>query len=496
MSVEREVKLGASPAFAVPDLAGVVEGLRVVRRPNATLHTIYYDAPDLRLLRWGTSLRYREGQGWTVKLPPSERADVLHREEIEFPGDGGVVPPDALDLLAAYRRSADVQPVLRLRTERRTWELRDPAGRVLAEVLDDSVEIVSGTPIHARFRELEVEQQAEGAEALVAAVVARLRVAGAGAPDPTPKPIRALGPIASAPADVVVGELPPNPTAGEVVRRAIASSVVHLVRHDPVVRLDTDPEGVHQARVATRRLRSDLRTFGPLVDPEATRAIRAELGWLAEALGEARDADVLLDRIRARVATLGPSEAPAATHVVGALEHRDKEAHAALIEAVRSPRYTALLEVLVDAANAPPLRPEASALAADVLPGLVRDPWRKLRKAVDRAGADAADAVLHGIRIRAKRTRYAAEAVAPVVGETARRFAKAAARLQDELGEHQDAVVAQAWLRGWAAEQASVDEAFAAGMLAGLEDAAARASRSIWRRAWKGLDRRSLRSWM
>jgi CHAD domain-containing protein len=280
------------------------------------------------------------------------------------------------------------------------------------------------------------------------------------------------------------------------VRRAIASSVVHLVRHDPVVRLDTDPEGVHQARVATRRLRSDRRTFGPRVDPEAMRAIRAELGWLAEALGEARDADVLLDRIRARVATLGPSEAPAATHVVGALEHRDKEAHAALIEAVRSPRYTALLEVLVDAANAPPLRPEASALAADVLPGLVRDPWRKLRKAVDRAGADAADAVLHGIRIRAKRTRYAAEAVAPVVGETARRFAKAAARLQDELGEHQDAVVAQAWLRGWAAEQASVDEAFAAGMLAGLEDAAARASRSIWRRAWKGLDRRSLRSWM
>ena len=496
MTVEREAKLAASPAFRMPELAGVLQGIRSVRRPDATLHTIYVDTPELRLLRWGASLRYREGQGWTVKLPPPGRDDVLRRDEIGFPGDGGVVPAEALDLLRGFLRNADVQPVLRLRAERRLWELRDAEDHVLVQVTDDGVEVVRGDPFRTRFRELEVEERDPGAGALLAVVVARLRAAGAGAPDPTPKPVRALGPAAMAPADVEVGELPPRPTAGQVVRRAIASSVVHLVRHDPVVRLDTDPEGVHQARVATRRLRSDLRTFGPLLDPVWTAAIREELSWLADALGGARDADVLLDRIRGRVAGLGPTEAPAAAHVVEALERRDKEAHATLIDAIAEPRYATLLDVLVEAANAPALRPGTDIPADEALPALVRRPWRSLARAAERAGDEPNDEVLHGIRIRAKRVRYAADAVVPVVGEAARRFARDAARLQEVLGEHQDAVVARTWLRGWAASIGSVDGAFAAGMLAGLEEAAANGSRARWRRAWRRLDRGRSRSWM
>ena len=76
-------------------------------------------------------------------------------------------------------------------------------------------------------------------------------------------------------------DLGADASAGNVVRRAIALSAIRLIRHDPVVRLDTDPEGVHQARVATRRLRSDLRTFRPLVDAAWSSALRDELGWLA-----------------------------------------------------------------------------------------------------------------------------------------------------------------------------------------------------------------------
>jgi len=84
-------------------------------------------------------------------------------------------------------------------------------------------------------------------------------------------------------------------------------------------------------------------------------------------------------------------------------------------------------------------------------------------------------------------TGYAADAVVPILGKSARRFADAAADLQTILGEHNDAVVAGSWLRTWAAVRRSGDAAFAAGMLAGIERAAANDARERWRKAWKHL---------
>jgi CHAD domain-containing protein len=154
------------------------------------------------------------------------------------------------------------------------------------------------------------------------------------------------------------------------------------------------------------------------------------------------------------------------------------------------------LEGLVFAANEPPMGPEASLPAREVLPALARGPYRVLRKAVRKAGRDPVDESLHRIRILAKRVRYASEAVAPSVGSPALRFAEAAAQLQGLLGEHQDAVVAAAWLRTWSAGGASSDAAFAAGTIAGLERARADAMRTGWRRLWRRLDDPKLRRWM
>ncbi len=291
-------------------------------------------------------------------------------------------------------------------------------------------------------------------------------------------------------------ELGPRPTAGDVVHLAIAVSTERLIRHDVVVRLDTDPEGVHQARVATRRLRSDLRTFGSLVDASWAEPVREGLGWLADMLGGARDTDVMLERIRRFADELPPAERPGGAVVVAALEQADKEIHERVLEAMRSDRYAALLEALVAAANQPPLLPEATEPARDVLPGLVREPWRQLRRAVRAAGKTPPDDVMHQLRIQSKRVRYAAEAVAPALGKQASRFAAAVEQLQEVLGVHQDAVVAEEWLRGWAAAQPSADAAFAAGAIAGRERAGDRATRSDWRRAWKRLDTADLRSWM
>jgi CHAD domain-containing protein len=88
-----------------------------------------------------------------------------------------------------------------------------------------------------------------------------------------------------------------------LVRHAVASSVIQLLRHDPGVRLGEDPEDVHWFRVATRKLRSELRTFRPLLGDAQMSSLRAELRWLGGKVGPVRDADVLAERL---AATLRP----------------------------------------------------------------------------------------------------------------------------------------------------------------------------------------------
>src|SRR5207244_3110067 len=107
-----------------------------------------------------------------------------------------------------------------------------------------------------------------------------------------------------------------------------------------------------------------------------------------------------------------------------------------LLASLRERRYATVLDDLVEAANAPVLLLEADLPAASVLPRLVRKPWKKLKRAVDALDEPPADEELHAVRIAAKRVRYAAEAVAPLLGKPARDLAEAASELQDILGEH------------------------------------------------------------
>ena len=115
-----------------------------------------------------------------------------------------------------------------------------------------------------------------------------------------------------------------------------------------------------------------------------------------------------------------------------------------------------------------------------MLPDLARKPWRHLRRDVEALAEDPPDEQLHAVRIRAKRARYAAEAVAPALGPAVRDFAKAVAKLQDVLGDHQDAVVATQWLRDVAHDTDSPDEEFVAGMLAGFLRPIERETRAAW----------------
>jgi len=495
------VKLGAGPAFHLPDLTGVVDGITVTPPEVVRLETVYHDTPDLRLARWGVSLRYRAGEGWTLKLPPppargegSDPSGVLERDEITFPGGPKKPPPPAVALVRAYVRTSQLVPVARLSTIRRRVRLIGADGNRVAEVVDDEVSVRDGRRVAARFREIEVEVVGpDGNEALIAPVVERLRAAGAGVPDPTPKHIRALGPRAMEPPEVAPLPVTADSPARDVIKSVLAEAVAAILRNDPIVRLGTDPEGVHQERVATRKLRSHLRTFGPLLEPEWTEPLRSELGWLGMALGAVRDREVLLERLRDRSKALPASDLRSAASLLHVLEIEIESLRKKLHAELDSERYVDLLEKLVAAAHAPVTTLDADQPASIVLPPLATGPWRRLRSAVKQLPEQPTDPELHRIRILAKRARYAAEAVSPVVGPGATAFARAAAKLQTILGEHQDSVTAQAWLRS---VRVTGRRAFVAGELIAMEHLAAQKARKDWPKVWKSLDRKSLRKWM
>jgi CHAD domain-containing protein len=400
-------------------------------------------------------------------------------------------------LIRPWLRTAPLTAVAHLNTCRRSSSLLlDDAA--VGSIDDDEVSVLQGGRVAARFREVEVEVDVDdGAPGeLLDAVVGRLRAAGAGAPDPTPKLVRALGPRALAPPDLVVAEsLGKGASAAEVLRAGIAVAVLRIVEHDRVIRADVEPEGIHQARVGTRRLRSDLRTFASLLDTSWSEPLRDELRWLAGELGEVRDRDVLGARLRRQAAALGDDDRVAADGVLVKLDRERGRAVTKAIAALDSRRYLALLDRLVDAANRPRTRPEAEVPAKEVLPGLAGDAFGKLRKGVKKLGKHPSDEALHELRIKAKKARYAADVAVPVVGDEAKAYTKAVGALQDVLGDHHDCSVAAEWLRS-ALPTATKAQAFVLGLLVAEQHRQADGLRTQWRAAWDDLDRPKLTGWL
>jgi CHAD domain-containing protein len=503
VNVEREVKLAAWGGFAMPPLDGIVEG--VVSRPIAErrLDATYHDTADLRLARSGVSLRHRAGDSrpWTVKLPEGDSGAIMVRREISFDGSAADMPAAARSLVTAYVRSSTLTPVARLRTVRKGVELV-VGDVVVAEVVDDEVSVYHGRRLASRFRELEVEVMPEAPPDLLPAVVRVLRSAGASATEALSKVARALGPCAQAAPDLVPVALSPDTDIAGAVRAAVTAAAQRIIAHDPGVRMGDDPEDVHQARVGTRRLRSDLRTFGPLLDREWVAGLRAEAGWYAGLLGVVRDAEVLAERLGRQASTLSPEDASRVKRtLVRRLATDRRKGREAVLAAMDGERYAAFLESLIEAAADPRFAelngegPAGSRRAADAIPALVRAPWRRLRRAVEALDPIPPDEALHEVRILAKHTRYAAEAAAPVMGKQASTFAAAVARLQTVLGDHQDACFAEAWLSRHVA-RAKPPEAFLLGQLVGIQRAEAAACRARWRSVWNEVANPKLRAWL
>jgi CHAD domain-containing protein len=232
-----------------------------------------------------------------------------------------------------------------------------------------------------------------------------------------------------------------------------------LIKHDPGVRLGTDTDNARKHRVAARRTRSFLRSARRYVDPDWRRSLTGPLGELGAATGPVRDLDVLLEHLRAELEGLDPEDHGGGDFLVAQLELEREQARRRLIEALNSDGYRALLGRL----RMPPRL--APAVETVPLTEIARKEFAALTRNVGRLGRHPNEATLHALRIALKRARYAAELAGPV-GKRGGRFLADAKLLQDLLGEHQDATVAEQRLRAAAVGDQRTEAAFVAGRLA------------------------------
>jgi len=287
--------------------------------------------------------------------------------------------------------------------------------------------------------------------------------------------------------------------AGDVVLAYIGAQAGRLRALDPLVRGNA-PDSVHQMRVAARRLRSTLQAYPSILPTSATRHLRAELKWLGEVLGEARDDEVLSAYLLTRLASL-PAEqvlGPAQARVRAHFAPREASAREALLEALNSARYYTLAAELDRLLADPPVTAAAAERADKVLPRAIGRAYRRTRRRMHQAQRIAPgagrDAALHETRKAAKRARYAAEAAQPALGKKTRRFARRMKAVQSALGDHHDAVEARAAAReiGVRAHLAG-ENAFTFGLLGerAAHDAAGYEAKAL--RAWKHAKRRKVR---
>jgi ABC-type multidrug transport system ATPase subunit/CHAD domain-containing protein len=263
--------------------------------------------------------------------------------------------------------------------------------------------------------------------------------------------------------------------AGEVVLAALRSQVEQLRVHDQRVRHQV-AGSVTQMRVTTRRLRSTLRGFSSILDPEHTRVPADELKWLSAQLAAERDTEVMAERFTQVVREL-PEHLILGTvaadpgRALGQLVEKGEQTVQAALD---SGRYLALQDMLEQLLNQPPLTRGAGQPALAELPRSVAKAFSKLDRLLDAAavappGPDR-DATLHEARKACKRVRYMTEVVAPVVGEPARDLHRQTEKLQELLGNYQDAVQAHPVLRQLAeAAHADGHNAFTYGLLYAIE---------------------------
>jgi CHAD domain-containing protein len=312
---------------------------------------------------------------------------------------------------------------------------------VRALLVLDTVAAAEGSAEH--FRELELELMPEMKEEKATALLVHLESLGVRRSDGIAKHVRALGARALVPLPWVIDQVKPGGTLAELVASTLSRSVQQLLHHDPRVFVGDDAEDVHQARVAVRRLRSDLQTFDVVLGKMPIAQLLDDLQPLAQALGALRDLDVLMGRLQGHLDALPTGLRDHADELQRRIERERERAREVLLELRSGAAFAVTLERLLREVplllHIPELQQPAEAAVGKVL----ERAWQPLREMVRRLPKQPRDNQLHRVRILAKRCRYAVEALTPLLPASANDFAHDVARLQTVLGDYHDAVVAQ-----------------------------------------------------
>ncbi len=474
---ETERKYDAPECLRLVD-PGAQLRMNVVERAGAQLSAVYFDTADLRLAQAGITLRCREGgsdAGWHLKLPAG--ADT--RDEVREPlGPARTQPPAALvALVRVYVREADVLPLARLVTRRRRWLVADDGGQELAELVEDRVaaERVGDRFDSEYWRELEVELAADVPSDVLDDIERALLTWGASRSAAPSKLARLLGDDVAAPQHV---SLTCRSSAREVLLEYLGAQVRTLRAADVRVRQDA-PDAVHRLRVTARRIRSVLQAFGSVLDRDATRELLAELRWVGQELAAARDSEVMLERFDEMVQRV-PEElvlGPVKAQLTRRFAPEQAATRSAAIAALDSDRYLRLHDALDALLADPPLRAAAGRCGRQRLTrsaNKAADRMHRRFQRADRVSGDERDRALHEARKAAKRARYAAETLEPVLGKAARRPRRRIKKLQSLLGDHHDTVVARPVLRELAvAAHRDGGNGFTFGLMHGAETARA-----------------------
>lgn len=442
---EAERKYLTPPGWALPRLPGLGEWTPPRRHQ---LYAEYYDTPDYDLTRAGWVLRRRTGgtdAGWHLKRPVAADVRVEERrdEASELPGDFRTAVTD----LAGAKPLLPVAVLTTARTERDLVA----HGRVRAHLAEDEVtSVVAG--VEASWAEVEVELVPDEPLATLDAVGAALLGSGCTPAPHGSKMARALADAVAAP------RLEPGPDApaADIVLPYAAKQVGVLQALADPVRVDA-PDSVHKSRVACRRLRSLLRTYGPLFEADAAAALTDELRWYGEVAGAPRDAEVLKEHLLAAVESLEADavHGPVLERLVADLDALHAGTHARLVEAMATERYVALRRALEEFLLAPPLTPAGLAPGSEQLPGLLAAAVKRVEKRYRRARKHSGHLEhWHETRKAAKAARYCAEALVDVHGDPAKEYAALFEAVTEALGEVQDTVVVHETL-GLLADEAS-----------------------------------------
>src|SRR3712207_1413364 len=219
-----------------------------------------------------------------------------------------------------------------------------------------------------------------------------------------------------------------------------------LYKHLPGALEGDDPHDVHQARVATRRLRASLQATAPAYRNKPVMRLRKQLRRLAQALGTVRDYDVLLQRIREDVEELPEVERPPLQVVVDQIQRERDAAHAALVADIQHKRTAALLDNLNNFLLCPIEDVQAR---GDDLPLLVRHYagsaiWQRFEEVrrFETLMPQASSTQLHDLRIACKHLRYTLELFESALPKAVEDSLERVTAMQEHLGVVHDIDVA------------------------------------------------------